>query len=81
MPVVEPVTVIRLPSRAPVMVIIGRTGATGVTACDGAEDADQPAPFSACTVNVYATPFVRPATVHDSPDVKHVPPLGDDVAR
>ena len=46
-PVVDPDTTIRLPSRAPVMVIIGRTGATGVTVSDGSDDGDQPAPVRA----------------------------------
>ena len=77
-PVVDPDTTIRLPSRAPVMVIEALGAAVGVTAFDGADGTDQPAPFSACTVKVYAVPFDRPATVHVSAAVKHVRPPGEE---
>jgi hypothetical protein len=36
---------------------------TGVTALDGYESEDVPASVVATTVNVYATPFVRPGKV------------------
>ena len=38
-------------------------GSTGVTAADGAESAPVPTALIAATVNVYAVPFARPATV------------------
>ena len=77
-PVVVPLTAIRPPSRDPVIVIDGRTGAAGVTAFDGAEAADQPAPVRARTVKVYAVPLVRPATVQDSDAVRQVRPPGEE---
>src|SRR5665213_1543967 len=36
---------------------------TGVTGVDGVEGAEAPTLFVAVTLNVYATPFVRPETV------------------
>ena len=61
-PVVVPVTAIRSPSREPVIVIDGFGSAAGVTAFDGADDSDQPAPVRAFTVKVYAVPFDKPVT-------------------
>ena len=78
-PVVVPLTAIRSPSREPVIVIDGLGAATGVTAFDGSEAADQPAPVNAFTVKVYAVPFDKPPTEHDSEAVKHVRPPGEDV--
>jgi hypothetical protein len=49
---------------------------TGVTALDGAEAAPVPTAFVALTVNVYAVPFVRPATVMGLPDPVPVWPPG-----
>lgn len=80
-PLDEPVTSIRLSSREPVIVIDGRTGAIGVTAFDGSDDADQPAPVNAFTVKVYAVPFDNPPTEHDKEAVRHVRPPGEDVTR
>ena len=55
-------------------------GASGVTAADAADAGDVPTPFVAVTVNVYATPFDNPVTVHDNaPIVEHDPPPGDAV--
>jgi hypothetical protein len=34
-------------------------GAAGVTLFEAAESAPAPTPFTACTLNVYAVPFVR----------------------
>lgn len=79
-PVVEPLTSMRLPSRDPVMTIDGFAAASGVTALDGSDAADQPAPVSAFTVKVYAVPFDKPATVQDNVDVTQVRPPGQDVA-
>jgi hypothetical protein len=67
-----PVTVMRCPSRLPVIVIVGVGAALGVTALLGAEVSPQPAPLSAFTLKVYVVPFVRPVTVHVSADVRHV---------
>ena len=39
---------------------VGRFAAEGVIAGDGADSALFPAMLLACTVKVYATPFVRP---------------------
>ena len=80
-PVAVPLKAIRSPSREPVMVIDGLDSAAGVTAFDGADNSDQPAPVSALTVKVYAVPFDRPATVHDSNVVRHVRPPGEDIPR
>jgi hypothetical protein len=74
-----PVTVMRCPSRLPVMVIDGVGGAVGVTAFEGVELAPQPAPLSALTVKVYAVPLVRPVTVQVSADVRHDCPAGEEV--
>ena len=82
-PLDKPVTSVRLPSRTPVIVIDGLTGATGVTAFDGSDAADQPAPVSAFTVKVYAVPFDKPATSQASAGTgtRQVRPPGDDVTR
>jgi len=50
------------------------------TIADVADDAE-PAPdtFVAVTVNVYDTPPVRPATVHEFVAVEHAKPPGDEV--
>ena len=46
--------------------LVGAPGAVaGVAGIDEADAAPLPAAFVAVTVNVYATPLVRPATVHD----------------
>ena len=74
-----PVTVMRCPSRLPVMVIEGLGAATGVTALLGADVSPHPAPLSAFTLKVYVAPFVRPVTVQVSADVRHVWPPGEDV--
>ena len=74
-----PVTVMRWPSRLPVMRIEGFGGAVGVTAFDEVELAPQPAPLSALTVKVYVVPLVSPVTVQVSAEVRHVRPPGDDV--
>lgn len=79
MPVVVPTTVMRLPWREPVIVIVGRGAATGVTTLEEPDTTDQPAPVSAFTVNVYVMPFVRPTTSHDSADVRHTRAPGDDI--
>jgi hypothetical protein len=52
-----------------------------MTAVDGVDAAPVPAAFSAVTVKVYATPFVRPETTHWSGplDHKHCAPPGDAV--
>src|SRR5712692_4473647 len=42
---------------------IGVTAAVGVTALDAADSAPLPTLFVACTVNVYAVPFVNPVTL------------------
>lgn len=45
---------------------VGAAGTVdGTTGADTAEAAPVPAGLVAVTVNVYATPFVRPSTVHD----------------
>lgn len=44
------------------IVTVGRFAAEGVIARDCADSALSPAMFVACTVNVYATPFVNPLT-------------------
>ena len=67
-----PVTVMRCPSRLPVIVIVGLGAALGVMALLGAEVSPQPAPLSALTVKVYVVPFVRPVTVQVSVEVRHV---------
>jgi len=41
-------------------------GALGVTLFDGAELGPVPTPFVAVTVNVYASPFVKPMTDDDT---------------
>lgn len=69
------------PSRAPVITIDGFSGAAGVTALEGSDATDHPAPESAFTVKVYAVPFDRPSTVQVRVDVMHVPPPGEDVTR
>ena len=74
-----PVTVMRCPSRLPVMVIEGLGAATGVTALLGAEVSPHPAPLSAFTVKVYAVPLASPVTVHVSAEVRQVWPPGDEV--
>jgi len=51
----------------------------GVTAFDGAEAPDQPAPLSALTVKVYAVPFVSPETVQESAEVRHIRPPGEEL--
>ena len=76
-PVVLPLTEITPPERAPVIVMDARTGADGVTALDGADGTDHPAPVNAITVKVYAVPFVKPVIVHDVVPVRHVFPPGD----
>ena len=65
-------------SRDPVIWIAFTTDGDGVTAFDGADQAPQPAPFNARTVNVYDVPFVRPDTVHVSAGAftKQLPPVG-----
>ena len=78
-PVVEPVTSIRRPSRAPVMTMDGPITADGVTAFDGSDAADQPAPVNACTVKVYVVPFVSPSTVHEVVAVRQMRPPGDEI--
>jgi len=65
-PVVRPATAIRAPSREPVITTVDRGAATGVTVLDGSEEADQPAPVRALTVNVYVAPVARPSTEHDN---------------
>ena len=75
-PVAVPVTAIRSPSREPVIVMDGFASAAGVTAFDGTDDADHPAPVNALTVKVYAVPFVKPVIVHDVVPVRHVCPPG-----
>ena len=42
------------------IVTVGRLAAEGVMAGDGADSTLSPAMFVACTVKVYATPFVNP---------------------
>ena len=42
------------------IVTVGRFAAEGVIAADVADSALSPAMLLACTVKVYATPFVRP---------------------
>ena len=79
-PLVEPVTVTSRPVREPVIVMVGRGGAWGVTALDGADGIDQPAPLRARTVKVYAVVLVSPATVQVSVEVKQERPPGDAVA-
>ena len=52
----------------------------GVTAPDGADGTPVPAALFAVTVNVYAVPFVRPATDTEvAPVVLAVAPSGDAV--
>ena len=77
-PVVVPLTEITPPERTPVIVIETRTGADGVPAFDGTDDADHRAPVNALPVKVYAVPFDRPATVHVIAAVKHVRPPGEE---
>jgi hypothetical protein len=74
-----PVTMMRCPSRLPVMVIVGTGGAVGVTTLLGADASPHPAPLSAFTLKVYAVPLVKPETVQVSADVRHVRPPGEDV--
>ena len=59
---------------------VGAAGTVdGIALFDTAEAAPTPAAFVAVTVNVYATPFVRPSTVHEVPRVAvHENPPGDD---
>ena len=68
-------------SRDPVIWIVFTGVALGVTAFDGPDEAPQPAPFNARTVNVYAVPLVRPDTVHVSAGTatRHERPPGADV--
>jgi hypothetical protein len=54
-------------------------GALGITLFDAAEAWPVPALFVAVTVNVYATPFVSPATVIGLPVPVPVKPPGLDV--
>jgi hypothetical protein len=59
-------------------------GATGVTGPDAAEAALVPIALVAVTVNVYAVPFVKPATVELTPDVVkpvHAEQAGDGVTE
>ncbi len=79
MPVVLPVTTMRLPSRAPLMTMVGFGTARGTTALDASDDDDQPAPVSAFTVKVYAVPLDSPVTWHVSADVMHTRLPGEDV--
>jgi hypothetical protein len=45
--------------------LVGAPGTVaGVTAADDADSAPLPTAFVACTVKVYAVPFVNPVTVH-----------------
>ena len=46
---------------------------------EASEGAPVPALFAAVTVNVYATPFVRPVIVHVVLEVVQVPPPGEAV--
>ena len=55
-------------------------GWIGVTAFEGCDGSEVPTPLLAVTVNVYETPLVRPATVHDvPPDVPHVWDPGEEI--
>jgi hypothetical protein len=67
-----------LPTLAPPRVFMMRIGVTGTSVGVGATGADAtegplvPMALAAVTVNVYASPFVNPPTVHDSaPVVEH----------
>jgi hypothetical protein len=63
--------------------IVGAPGTVaGVTPFDAADAAPVPSAFVAATVNVYAVPFVRPATVIAVHGAVHVPVMapGDEVA-
>ena len=42
-----------------------RYGSNGVTASERCDVPDEPPPFAASAVKVYALPFVRPDTVHE----------------
>jgi hypothetical protein len=45
---------------------VGAPGAVaGITAFDDTESAPEPTAFTAATLNVYDTPFVKPVTVRD----------------
>jgi hypothetical protein len=62
--------------------IVGAPGSVaGVTEADAADEIPDPVAFVADTVKVYAVPFVRPVTVHDSDAVVHVKLPGLDVTR
>jgi hypothetical protein len=51
----------------------------GMTTFEGADAGPDPMPFVAITLKVYATPLVRPVTVHPSVAVNgQLPPLGDE---
>ena len=43
----------------------GAGGAAGITAVEVSDSADEPIMFIATDLNVYATPFVKPATTHE----------------
>ena len=53
-------------------VIVGAVASTGVALSDAAEGLEVPPPPVAVEVNVYATPFVNPVTVHDPDDAETV---------
>ena len=80
-PVVVPDTAARRFVRDPVMTMDGSGARDGVTAFDGLEGSDQPAPVSAFTANVYDVPFVSPVTVQLRDEVRQVRAPGEDVAR
>lgn len=52
----------------------------GVTADDDADSAPDPSAFVACTVNVYAVPFVSPVTAQGLDEQDAVAPPGVAVA-
>jgi hypothetical protein len=50
--------------RTPVTAVGAPGTVAGVTAADATDSAPLPTALVACTVNVYAVPFVKPVTVH-----------------
>ena len=54
--------------------------ALGVTAFDAGDAALMPITFVAATVNVYAERFCKPGNTHESSEVVHVAPPGEEVA-
>jgi hypothetical protein len=59
--------------------VAGLDGAAGVTLLEAALAGPVPLAFVACTVNVYAVPFVKPETVIGDDEPVPVNPPGLDV--